>query len=93
MRGEGLRGRLAGDCIGVSVICPGFVESRLTAANSFAMPLLMSADKAARIIVRGLARNKARIAFPLPIILSMLFLAALPQDFGNFLMRRVPVKE
>jgi short-subunit dehydrogenase len=91
--GEGLRGRLAEDGVGVSVICPGFVESGITAANPFKMPLIMPADKAARIIIRRLARNKPRITFPWQIVLGISLVAALPQDFGNFLMRRIPFKE
>ena len=62
--GEALRGELYDAGIGVSVICPGYVRSAMTAANDFPMPLLMDADRAARIIRRGLARNRPRIAFP-----------------------------
>ncbi len=46
--GEGLRGRYAPKGIKISVICPGFVESRMTANNPFPMPLLMTGEKAAR---------------------------------------------
>jgi hypothetical protein len=53
----------------------------------------MPADKAARIIIRRLARNKPRITFPWQIVLGISLVAALPQDFGNFLMRRIPFKE
>ena len=76
--GEGLRGRLAHDGIRVSVICPGFVVSRITARNRFRMPFLMDADTAARIIVRGLAGDRGRIAFPWPMALGAWFTAALP---------------
>lgn len=62
--GEGLRTQLADRGIGVSVICPGFVVSRMTAQNRNPMPGLMSAERAAAIIQTGLARNRARIAFP-----------------------------
>jgi short-subunit dehydrogenase len=62
--GESIRYVLKKDGIGVSVVCPGFVVSRMTAQAPFAMPFLMSAQRAAGIIRRGLARNKARIAFP-----------------------------
>ena len=44
---------------------PGFVVSRLTASAPFPMPFLMSAARASAIIRGGLARNKARIAFPI----------------------------
>ena len=51
--------------IGVSVVCPGFVTSRMTANAPFPMPFLMSSERASAIIRRGLARNRARIAFPI----------------------------
>lgn len=63
--GESLRPSLRSHGIGVSVVCPGFVVSRITARWPFAMPFLMSAGRASAIIRRGLARNRARIAFPL----------------------------
>lgn len=69
--GEGLRRTHRGSGIGVSVICPGFVRSPMTDANDFRMPLLMDAERAARIIRRGLAAGRARIAFPLPLYLGV----------------------
>jgi short-subunit dehydrogenase len=62
--GESLRGHLGRDGLCVSVVCPGYVKTRMTAANDFPMPLVMDADIAARRIARGLARNRGRIAFP-----------------------------
>ena len=63
--GESLRYVLKKNGIGVSVICPGFVVTRLTANAPFPMPFLMSAARASAIIRAGLGRNKARIAFPI----------------------------
>ena len=90
--GEALRGQLFRHGIKVSVICPGFVESRITENNAFPMPLLMSADKAARIIRRGLKRNKARIAFPWPIYWAGRLLGCLPPAWTDALLRRLPRK-
>jgi len=67
--GQALRGAFAGMGIGVSVICPGYVASALTDRNASPMPFLIDADKAAKIIARGLARNKARITFPWQMVL------------------------
>ncbi|MBM3647606.1 MAG: SDR family NAD(P)-dependent oxidoreductase [Alphaproteobacteria bacterium] len=64
--GESIRYVLKKDGIGVSVICPGFVESPMTASAPFPTPFLMPAARSAKIIRRGLARNQARIAFPVP---------------------------
>ncbi len=90
--GESLRGHLRAQGIGVSVICPGFVRSRMTAVNDFPMPMLMDADKAAQRIVRGLARDKARIAFPRPLWAAIWLLNALPQGLTDPLLTRLPEK-
>ncbi len=63
--GESIRYVLKKYGIGVSVICPGFVVSRITAQAPFPMPFLMTAEKASGIIRRGLAADRARIAFPI----------------------------
>lgn len=88
--GEGLRGALWDDGIGVSVVCPGFVVSGMTALNTFPMPFIMPADKAARIIRRGLARDKARIAFPWPMYFVVWLMNTLPPAWTDPLLRRAP---
>lgn len=90
--GEALRLTVAPHGIRVSVICPGFVESRITARNSFPMPLIMSAPRAAAIIRRGLTRNYARIAFPWPIALASGLIAALPAAWSDRLLQHLPRK-
>ncbi len=90
--GEALRGELHGAGIGVSVICPGYVRSPMTAVNDFPMPLLMNAERAARIIRRGLARNRPRIAFPWPLYAAVWLLSALPPWLTDPLLRRLPKK-
>ena len=90
--GEGLRPALAAAGVAVSVICPGFVTTRMTDGNRFPMPFLMDAERAARIIVRGLAGNRARIAFPWPMRLATFLLAALPPAATDPLLRGLPEK-
>jgi len=91
--GEALRGWLAADGVRVSVICPGFVDTPMTAGNPYPMPFLMGADRAAAIIRRGLARNKARIAFPRPMYWAMWLLGALGPAITDPLVRRAPRKD
>jgi NADP-dependent 3-hydroxy acid dehydrogenase YdfG len=91
--GEGLRGRLLDRGIAVSVICPGFVRTPLTARNPFPMPFLMEAERAAAIIKAGLARRRARIAFPRRLYLAVRLLDALPLALTDRWLRRVPGKE
>lgn len=91
--GEGLRARYAGDGVGLSVICPGHVRTRMSANNRFPMPLIMDADRAALIIARGLERNRARIAFPLPLAFASWLLSAMPAAVADRLTRKLPRKE
>lgn len=90
--GEGLRGSLHPKGIQVSVICPGYVRTPMTAVNDFPMPLLMDGNRAARIIRRGLARDRARIAFPWPMAAAVWLLQALPPAWIDPLLRRLPRK-
>ena len=50
--------------IGVSLVCPGFVETPLTAQNKFTMPALITAEQAAQEILRGWSRGEFEIHFP-----------------------------
>jgi short-subunit dehydrogenase len=90
--GEGLRGELHAHGIGISVICPGYVRTRMTEGNTFPMPLLMDADRAVRIIRRGLERNRARIAFPWRLAFMVNLIAALPPAWVDPLFRKLPKK-
>ena len=86
--GEAIRPQLKQDGIDLSMIYPGFVESRITDANKFDMPLLMAADKAAATIRRGLARDDARIVFPWQMHLAVWLLAALPPAWTDPILNR-----
>ena len=90
--GEGLRGELMAEGIGVSVICPGFVETGMSAVNRFPMPFLMNAERAAAIIKRRLARDAARISFPWPLAVAIWLIAALPPGLTDRALARLPRK-
>ena len=90
--GEALRGVLASTGVKVHVICPGFVESRMTAVNRFPMPFIMRADRAARIIARGIHKNHGRIAFPFLVYACVWLCAALPDSIAGRILRAMPAK-
>jgi short-subunit dehydrogenase len=62
--GLGLRGAVEDKGVRVSVVCPGYVDTPMIAQETGWQPLKMSADAAADQTVRGLAANRAVIAFP-----------------------------
>ncbi len=90
--GEALRINLKPQKINVSVICPGFVRSRITDKNTCPMPFFMEADKAAKIIAHGLEKNKAIIAFPWPMRFMVWFLSILPNCVSEFIYEKLPQK-
>jgi short-subunit dehydrogenase len=61
---EGLRVQLRSKGIAVTTICPGFVHTPMTEVNEFKMPWLLTADEAARRIVRALKRKRKVYNFP-----------------------------
>jgi short-subunit dehydrogenase len=75
---EGLRIQLRSRGIHVTTICPGFIETPMTAVNTFKMPWLMKADRAAQLIVRALERKKKVYNFPWQMSLLMKLTAWLP---------------
>jgi len=74
--------------ISASVICPGFVETELTAKNDFDMPALISASRSAEYILSGIAANKQEIHFPKRFSLTLKFLASLPNPLLTWLVRK-----
>jgi short-subunit dehydrogenase len=89
--GESLRSWLAPEGIGVSIVLPGFVETRLSHTVSGPKPLIMRPARAAEIIRRGLAKGRRQIAFPYPLYLGMQLLRALPPGLVDPILRRVAV--
>jgi len=52
------------DEIDITVVYPGFIDTPLTARNDFPMPFLMTAEKAAGIVLDRAAKRPLKIAFP-----------------------------
>ncbi len=63
---ESLRAALSHRGVRVTTVCPGFVRTEMTAANSFPMPFMIEPEDAARAIADGLERRRTEIVFPLP---------------------------
>lgn len=75
--------------IGVFLVNPGFVETRLTRQNDFAMPALIDPAEAARNIIHGMARGKFEIHFPKRFTWWMKCLSRLPDRLRFYLLAKV----
>ena len=79
---------LAPQGVSVFIINPGFVATPLTAQNDFDMPALISAEDAARRIVRGFAGGAFEIHFPQRFTRVMKLLRWLPDRLYFSLVSR-----
>lgn len=73
----------------VYLINPGFVETRATANNNFAMPGLISAPQAAREILSGMERGEFHIHFPRRFTNWLRFARLLPYRWYFSLIHKV----
>lgn len=89
---QGLQADLKEENIAVSIVCPGFVATPLTAKHKFHMPFLLQPEQAAKIIVKGIVKQKAEIAFPKPTIWAAKALNWLPSRLSIYLLARVKRK-
>jgi short-subunit dehydrogenase len=74
--------------VGVWLVNPGFVATRLTDKNDFAMPALLTPEQAAGELVRGFAVGRFEIHFPKRFTRVMKLLALLPYRWYFPLVRR-----
>ncbi len=84
---ESLRIDLRKHHIQCTLISPGFVKTPLTDLNEFYMPFMISVEKAASIIIRGLERGRAEIHFPLRLSLVAKFSRLLPPNMYVWIMQ------
>ena len=89
---ESLRVELFGSGVEVVTICPGFIETAMTADNPYRMPFLLSPDKAARLITRAIDRGRRFYVLPWQMALLGRALRALPRPVYDKLLSRRPRK-
>lgn len=90
--GEALAVKLKSHNIHISVVCPGFIKSRMTEANTFPMPFMISAARSAEIIARGIEKSKIRIDFPWQMKIVMGIIHLLPGSFIRDIFAQAPEK-
>lgn len=84
---DGLRIHLRGSGIRVTTVCPGFVKTPMTAeTDPTHMPGLMTADAAARKIVRAIERGAKVYNFPWRLSMMVKLSRWLPDRLMNWVM-------
>ncbi|NMH58903.1 SDR family NAD(P)-dependent oxidoreductase [Alteromonas ponticola] len=75
--------------IKVQTVSPGFVETPLTDKNDFEMPMIISVEKAAKALLKGIEDKKDEITFPTRFSVIMKTLNMLPSSLQHFLAKKM----
>ena len=79
--------------VALTSVCPGHVRTPMTARNRFPMPGPMEAERAAAIILRGVAQGRVRVAFPTRMALAARAAGVLPVGVRNWAIGQVGAKD
>lgn len=87
--GEALRALAEPHGVRVTVVCPGFFSSGMTDRWDGPTPLLMTCERAALSVKRGIERGRRRVDFPWVLALGMRLCDALPAAIGDRIVRGI----
>ncbi|NWF90913.1 MAG: SDR family NAD(P)-dependent oxidoreductase [Ignavibacteriaceae bacterium] len=91
---ESFRVELIPHNIKVITVRPGWVTTPMIKKNDFKMPFLMSAEKAAEIIISGIKKEKKVIEFPIGTVIGGKIIKVLPNFIFDYLASKgLPQKE
>ncbi len=85
-------GAFAREGIQLSSVCCGFVRTPMTAQNRFSMPGMVEPERAASLILRGIAAGRRRVVFPWWVYASARVMDLLPVAAAEALLNRQPPK-
>ena len=89
---ESLRVELHGSGVKAVTICPGYIETPMTALNPYPMPFMLDAGEAARCIARAIERQTAFTVIPWQMGLAGRMLRLLPRWLYDRLFAHAPHK-
>ena len=85
---ESLRTDLQDTNVLIQTVSPGFVKTPMTDVNTFPMPFIISAERAAKIIVKGIEKKRTEIVFPIPMAISMKLARLVPPSIWPKLFKK-----
>ena len=89
---ESLRVELHGSGVKAVTICPGYIETPMTALNPYPMPFMLDAGEAAKRIARAIERQTAFTVIPWQMGLAGRMLKLLPRWLYDRLFAHAPHK-
>jgi short-subunit dehydrogenase len=89
---ESLRVELRASGIRVVALCPGYIETPMTARNPYPMPFILSADTAARIMLQIIDSGKTFAVMPWQMAVVARVLRVLPNWLYDRLFGNAPRK-
>jgi short-subunit dehydrogenase len=88
MFAEALSIRMAKHNVAITLVSPGFIDTPMSRQVPPPKPFLMTADAAARVIMRGIARRKRRIVLPWQFIPLRALARLLPRAVLRLILSR-----
>jgi NAD(P)-dependent dehydrogenase (short-subunit alcohol dehydrogenase family) len=85
---EGLRVELRPTGVAVSIVCPGWVRTPMTAKLNLQGIVMMEVEEAARRIVAGLRARRPFVAFPAGLVWQVRLLRYLPRAVSDWMAYR-----
>ena len=89
---ESLRVELHGSGVSVVTLCPGYIETPMTAINPYAMPFILPADTAAKRIAHVIKGRKSFAVVPWQMGLVGSLLKVLPNWFYDWIFSKAKHK-
>ena len=89
---ESLRVEQRDTGVAVLTVCPGYIATAMTERNPYPMPFLLSADEAARRVVRAIERRTRFYVLPWPMAIVGRVLGLLPRPIYDALFAHAPRK-
>lgn len=89
---ESLRVELHGSGVDVITICPGYIETPMTAVNPYPMPFILGAEKAANMVARAIKKRRGFVVLPWQMAIIFRLLKMLPDWAYDKLFVNAPRK-
>lgn len=89
---NGMRAYLKKFNVHLSIVIPGYIATGMTQVNDFPMPLMISAERAAKLIKNGLAAKKGMIIFPKILYYFIRLISILPYGLRDLIIAKLPGK-